>query len=705
MQTVQPVQPAQNNVSKGEMFVGMNLLSKIGVIFIIVGIIAFSAVSGEYISAPVRMVMVAAVGLVMLVCGGLFRRKNSEVFASALSMGGVAELYVSALIGQLGFELWGAFATQIIGLVVSAVGIFLAVHYKNQPLLVATQVFASLPIFVSSDDLIAVYIGAICLMAVHAGVAIIARKKDYAVSTFIGISIIIIHTIAILASLVEAMKEIYAENYDETFVFVPLMFLICTVVCYVGGLALNAAQDYGKLCTWETAATVIALLPVVICLPVFMHVITESDIITAVSCAVMAIVLAVIGIAFELKYLDLNTVSAVMYNFAIPFAIVALGFFFNFSDTAVYGAFHILAVVLIALNTFVGRKLFWWWGLALLIVSELFFMIVLAEEEGAARVVAIILNLVLWFALMAIYIAKKKHETTGFRVYTCLAFANAGLLLGTLINHDLREAMEEALFTNSECWLLCFLLIACSWLILGFAVGKPKFLKVWGLVSSIVFYCFGFFFLFLSNVVVMFANEKEVEFSFMFVLVTIIVNIVSVLTVLDLTMQITTRQSKFGKAVGLIVSAYALGSLTSVLGMNNAVAFTSWIISVIYIVAAVIWILVGFKKRNALLRRFGLALVLLASAKLFLFDFSELSPMVKTLMFIGFGITLLGIAFGYGIAEKKLKVQENFAVTNAAGANYTNYVDKADNFNNPDTSDNFNNANTPNNSNNANTTP
>ncbi len=83
--------------------------------------------------------------------------------------------------------------------------------------------------------------------------------------------------------------------------------------------------------------------------------------------------------------------------------------------------------------------------------------------------------------------------------------------------------------------------------------------------------------------------------------------------------------------------------------------FTSFIISIIYIVAAALWIIIGFKRLNALLRRFGLALALLSSAKLFLFDFRGISDMGRTLLFIGFGVTLLCIAFGYGIAEKRLK--------------------------------------------------
>ncbi len=70
-------------------------------------------------------------------------------------------------------------------------------------------------------------------------------------------------------------------------------------------------------------------------------------------------------------------------------------------------------------------------------------------------------------------------------------------------------------------------------------------------------------------------------------------------------------------AVGLVTSAFALYTITTVLDGNGWVAFTSCIISVIYLVAAAVWIVVGFVKNNTLMRRFGLALSLLASASCF----------------------------------------------------------------------------------------
>ena len=451
---------------------------------------------------------------------------------------------------------------------------------------------------------------------------------------------------------VDALPELTLQN--NAFAIFALIFALCTAVCYAGGLLLNAAESDGAMFAWETVGTVLSLGSTAL----FMHIIlfdAFSEKISGIGDIVFALILAVVAVIFALRFGKRCSAVSALSN--IVLGCLTLSVFMLAEGVAVYVVIHVMAVAVLTLGLFIERKLFMGWGIALLILSEFAFFQKLGED-GAERIIAIIVNLVLWFVVMGIYIVRKKHETTLFKVYTCLAFLNAGILGCSLILKDLFGALKEASFTGAECRLLCALICACIWMIMGFAIGKAKYLGGLAMGFSIGFYAIGMGFLFFTNLVNWGAAAKEYKFAALFVIVTIIVNIASVLTVLDLTMQITAKAPKFAKAVGLIVSSYGLASLTSVLGMNNTVKFTSWIISIIYIVMAAVWIVVGFKKRNALLRRFGLALALLAAAKLFLFDFHGIDAMGRTLLFIGFGITLLVISFGYGIAEKRLKERD-----------------------------------------------
>lgn len=660
--TAPPPANTAPNVSKGELFVGMNLLSKIGVIFIIIGVIAFSAASEGYLPDWVRMGMVLAIGIIMVVCGEFFRRTRSVVFANALTYGGIAELFISVLIGRFGFEVWNGTVAQVIGLVAAAVGILLSLRYKSQPLLVVTQIFATLPIIAADDSFTAPAVGAVCLMAVHAATAIIARRKDFPVPYITGICLAFIHSILVLAQFynsrdsVEVSADFLPEltRLTDAIALLTLIFALCMAVCYAGGLLLNAAESGGTLFAWETTGICLSLgLTALFMNIVLFNVFRKTA--AGIGDIVFALVLAVIAVGFALRFDKRCSVANALAN--IILACLALSVFMLARGVFVYVVLHLFAVAVLTLGLFAERKLFSNWGIALLILSEIAFFQNL-DKDGAERIAAIIVNLVLWFAVMALYIIRKKHETTFLKAYTCLAFLNAGILMCSLIMKDLFGALKEADFCLAECRLLCALICACIWLVMGFAIGKPKYLGGVGMGFSITFYAIGMGYLFFTNILNWGANFNDVKFGALFVFVTIIVNIVSVLTVLDLTLQITAKAPKFGKAVGLVVSSYALASLTSVLGMNNTVAFTSWIISIIYIVAAAVWIVIGFKKLNALLRRFGLALALLSSAKLFLFDFSGIDAMARTLLFIGFGVTLLAISFGYGIAEKKLRDNE-----------------------------------------------
>ncbi len=655
-----------SNVSKGELFVGMNLLSKIGVIFIIIGVIAFSAASEGYLPTAVRMGMVIAIGLIMLAGGGFFRRRGSAVFANALTYGGIAELFICTLIGRFGFEIWNGTIAQLVGLAAAAVGFLLSVRCKSQPLLIVTQVFASLPIFAAEDTAFAVAVAAICLMITHSVSAIIARRNDYSVSAIIGTVLGFIHTLIILGQFSNAsfgVYELFTSGHNFSCIF-SLIFLICVTVCYTGGMLLNAAEKDGRLLDWETAALCLSLGSVLLMITILLADGADSSKVGGIGDIVFAVILGVFAAGFSLRFDKRCTAVTALINIALP--ALALSVPMLLENTAAYVALHILAVAVMTLGLFTERKLFIGWGYTLLAISEIAFFSVLAvtniknaiDDTGSSdRIIAIIANLVLWFVLLAIFLIRKKHDTLGFRLYTCAALLNAGLLLCDLVQRDLYDVMRDADFRTGECAILVTLICSCIWLALGFAVGKPKYLGKLGMGFSIGFYAVGMGFLLVNNILKWAANLQDVELEPLFVIVTIIVNLVSVLTVLDLTLQITAKAPKFAKAVGLVVSGYALMSLTSVLSTNNMVAFTSWIISIIYIVMAAAWIVIGFKKQNALLRRFGLALALLSSAKLFLFDFRGIDAMGRTLLFIGFGFTLLAISFGYGIAEKKLKQQ------------------------------------------------
>lgn len=648
----QPSPPPKGAVTGGEMFVGINLLSKIGVIFIIIGIIAFSAASEGFLPVGVRLALVIAIGVIMIGAGELFYRKGSPVFASALIFGGVAELFICSLIGNHGFHILNAGGSIGVGLGAAAIGILLSERYKSQGLLIVTTIAAALPLFV--DRCYGEWcISLIYLVVVHGAVAVVSRRKGYTAAYIIGIIAAMLDVT--LAGVPPVNRA--AVGSAECAAIAALICLICCIVCYGGGLLLDAAEKYGKLSADKV--TLLCIMFAVLMLYVNTLIVGRiSTTAAGIVLLVLAVIFFVITVMFSLNFGDDCTAVTVLLNFIIitlTMAVINLAS----SATVEYILLHVLAAAVLVVGLLCKRRLFRGWGYALIALAELlFFGVLLLQRAADQRLLSIAVNLVLWFGIMVVFILKKEHENTLFRLYTFAAFLNAGLLCSDMIIRYLVDMFGEIEIWNNDASRAAFSALLCTvpWLILGFVVGKLKYMRGWAMGASFTLYIIGLFnLLFANGVESLNRSISHHELGIAGIIATIAVNIASVLPVLDMTIQISEKAPKFSKAVGLIVSAYALMSVTTILSTNDYITFTSYIISILYIVMAAVWIVIGFKRLNALLRRFGLALALLSSAKLFLFDFKNIGDMGRTLLFIGFGITLLCIAFGYGMAEKRLK--------------------------------------------------
>lgn len=648
----------QSAVSKGEMFVGLNLLSKIGVIFIIIGVIAFSAASAGYLHDFVRMALVIAVGAIMLISGEIFYRKKSVVFANALIYGGVIELSISVLIGRYGLEVFGSEAVHIVGLVAAVIGFLLSARYKSQPLAIVTLSFSALPLlsasFSADNSAASVFICAGCIIVTHAMAAVFAYRNSYTALNITGCCLVCFEALYLYP-----MCLLVIDGSDISS-FLAIVFVFCSGILYISGALLECAHSDGLMSASEITVLILSQSFLIFFADISLY-IAIGKTAALIAMIVIALIYLICAIGYSLKFSTRCTVSNIFINMLI--AVASFSIITLVNGSANYYAIHGLAAAILIVGVIIDRKLLKIWGYVLLGIAEIDFIvqafrvnILFRDEKLSSEIIPLCLvNVVLWFGIMVFYIIRNKSESVVFRLYSCLAFLNAGIIGSSLLLNDLGGALGRSGMKDGFCMIVTTLLTACLWMILGLISGKLKFLGGAGMPTSLSFYGIGLMFLGFENILRFSANASDVTIDGLLVAITVIVNLISVLTVLDITMQITNKAPKFAKAVGLIVSSYGVITLTSLLGTNNFVRFTSYIISIIYIITAALWIFIGFKKENKLLRCFGLALSLLVSAKLFLFDFYEANDMIRTLLFIGFGIALLGICFGYGIAEKKLK--------------------------------------------------
>jgi len=100
--------------------------------------------------------------------------------------------------------------------------------------------------------------------------------------------------------------------------------------------------------------------------------------------------------------------------------------------------------------------------------------------------------------------------------------------------------------------------------------------------------------------------------------------------------------------------------------MQFQLSFTNVVISIIYVLTALAWIIYGFARRYSFIRLFGLGMAILTVIKLFLLDLASLTQGRQIISYFALGITLLAISFVYQYFNKRLELSEEESI----------YVDK-----------------------------
>jgi uncharacterized membrane protein len=158
---VQPVQPQQSfydrfreNNPDLEKFIGENILSKVAITILVIGIAFFVkyAIDKDWINE------IARVGIGIL-CGGIVLgfahrlRKNFKAFSSVLVSGGIAIFYFTIGIAFHEYHLFGQTMAFVLMLVITSFSVFISVMYDRQELAVLSLIggFAT-PFMVSTGQ-------------------------------------------------------------------------------------------------------------------------------------------------------------------------------------------------------------------------------------------------------------------------------------------------------------------------------------------------------------------------------------------------------------------------------------------------------------------------------------------------------------------------------------------------------------------------
>jgi len=646
-----------------ERIIGLNLLNIVGVILIIIGVIALGQFAYLRMGDVFRGMMLFVLGAVFLAAGEIINRKKPNIFSLGITAGGVGILYAALAVSYFALGIMNMYAALAVCVAVTALAFFLSTRYNTQILLTIALVGGYLPIFSIGPTraLLFSMMGYFVLLNLLA--LFLSFRRKWTVASFVGLGLNIIGTIYV-STLVSGGHPL-TERVVET-VYVTFAILIYTAIPLLGTYAAKTGfrkSDVILLCVNTFFGSLIMFLNI--------NGAGWSGFLGLTSALFAALYLA-LGYVITRKFENAKPMNTLFYITGLVFFVLFVPLQFDYYRQVVFGwlvqgtALTVYGIAkehrYVKLSGFITN------GLALFLVCS---GVVVDLGWGRLWLTAIRNHQWEYLAvtaasviIMAAFIYKKTINSALQKTFKYCAAVNLWLYVLFLIDRI------GLLYASGPHWLaieyLNTALIMTVTLIFAVIYPRIRLLLDSGMeIISASLGGIGIFGILMLNLTsapttwtisehITFADGYSAWIVAVATVILIAVGVIGAFSVYDLA-----RRAALGRVLGvqylpLMVSAYIVVIFTINLIRAYGLSFTSFWISVVYVVTALLWTIIGFMKRYVLLRRFGLGLALLSVAKLFLIDLAALTQAFRILSYFILGAILIAISYVYQYFSKRL---------------------------------------------------
>jgi len=647
----------KNNI---ETFIGSNLINKIGVIFVLLGIIALSRYTFTRLPDEFKGIIMFLISGGLLAGGEFLNRKNPNVFSLGLTAGGVAGLYISLSVSYFYLEIIGMYPAILLCVLITAGAFVLSQRYDSQTIAAFALFGGYIPIISVSESIALIYGAMVYFVALNLLALIISFYKKWKVSMFIGFFLNLAGTIFIVAQTGSFGDTYSSASKAITIFYVFFAFAIYTVIPIVNNL--RAKTPFNK-------AEVVVLGLNTIFSAIIIYALFQDYGFKAYN-GVMMIAFTLVYVALakliEKRLTDEKNTVALFYITGLTFAILTVPLQF---DKAWFSLGWLAeGVALAAYGIIKDVKGFRRAGYVICALClAAFFIYDLPYRDyhyGTLRLfpykyLAITIGSIV---ILTANIFKKTLSGTGENAYKYIVAVNVWFYLLYLVSQT-----EQFLTGQIELYNIYFLMSAAyvtATFLYAFILPRvPRISDTGTKIISVVISILGMIYLFgvtgFSNLVTRGYGDIPAGATVMSVIILTALCVLAVLAMRSVVMFFIIRARLPVEWLPFGISAYFLVILTQNLVAQFELSVYSIIISIIYVVASFAWIVYGFLKRYGVMRRFGLGLSIVAVAKLFLIDLSYLTQWAKIVSYFAFGAALLGISFVYQYFGKRLTPRED----------------------------------------------
>ena len=643
----QIVKRSKNN--NFESMLGLKLFNRLGIALIIFGVIATQ-----------RSIFIFVLGLALLVFGELLNRKKPDVFSLGLTAGGVAVLYTGTTLSFFVLGTLTMYPALALCVLTTVLAFVLARRYNSQTIAAFALFGGYLPIASITGDHTLVYFAMGYFILLNIFSLSIAYIKKWRATQFMG-----------FAANVFATPYIVSQLMDNSLSF------------SVNGLV------YGELGVWTTQATA-AVAYVFLAFVIF------------------TIIPIISSYRSGERLADIDNILVVANTGFGSFAVFTLLGMFALWDYAgimaiVFCAFYLLAAlllrkilpgekscrllleitsvtfgVLIVPWQFGAEYVTYGWlveGVAMLIFG------ILAEKKFFRNAGAIIFALCVGSLFLENSVAYFADTSALYVKYALVTLATLAVLAALIYKKRHGDAVgifKYAVVINL--WVFFFrtlnekimpLIVTDNWSVLAdmraaltitmtllyaYIIPKIKLISDKGIRNiSFVMYSLSILALIVSNGRIGYGDYKmTTSLGVAATIVMVLTNLLAVLAMRDIMRRLTLTRTTGVEWYPIAISGFFVFLLSQNLVVRLDLAVNSVILTVVFALTSLGWVIFGFIKRYQYIRLFGLGLSFISAIKLFIIDLGYLEREMKIVSYFALGVALLAISFIYQYFNKRL---------------------------------------------------
>lgn len=645
--------------NKWELKIGLDVFNKLGIFLILIAIGVSAIQSYEtWFNDYIRGSLFFFEGILMLLLGEFFHRKQNDVFSLGLIGGGIAALYSATFFSYFALGIIDMNMGLVLSVLVTVLAIVLSIRYNSKIIASFALVGGFIPFLTYSYkiglDGAAIYAGMGYLFLLNLSLLLISTKKSWKVTNYVSFFL-------------NLPCLIYLVGLSET-ALAPILFTALTFLMYLA-ITLIYPLKY-KIRLKPLDIILLALNTISSCgLIYYLMEVNNWENMRGALALMFALVYAGLTYLIKVKLSKERESEVLFYGTAITFIILVIPFQFGVDWLSM--GWLVEGVVLSVLGFQFKAKRIERAGWAIMSFSVLTFFLSdiyggLMEFKYSMVTLALIILMVNYLVALKKEIIKPFSKgAKGVKIYkiATIVFFYLYALSMTNIYYDLfaqlpsvKPYLPRLMGDFYQGIVLAFLHISLSVILPRIKLIRDdaiifisKALNIIALIICLV--------LTLNGSVLNTTMAANTAMNYLSISMLVLFNIYSLFRLKDIVLSIIDRNKFSLEFFPLVLSTYLMGVVLSLVIKQLHLGNINLIISFILLAFAIGNIVYGYLKKYSYIRLFGLALSLFSTGKFFLWDLSHLSTGAKVIAYSSFGLVLILISFIYQKINKELDVK------------------------------------------------